>query len=96
MADPSDSVDLSIPGLIDHFGNTTVATPDAAHEGHGMRGQKRFRCDLSGFYFPITERVFQRGLQVAQRFADEPGRQQDNDPRSLRFEGRENHYGKNT
>lgn len=47
-------------------------------------GQKWFRCDRSGFWYPWSERRVQNGLQVAARHLDEPGRRSgQDDPRSL-------------
>ena len=53
-----------------------------------------FTCDRSGFNFPISQRVWQNGLQVGVRFADEPGRlEQSGDPRTLDMKDIENPYG---
>lgn len=51
----------------------------------GMTGSKWFRCDYSGFHFPVSERVYQYGYQVAARYADLPGGQQTTDQQRLNF-----------
>ena len=39
-----------------------------------ITGEKWFRCARSGWWFPVSERVWENGLPIADRFTDEPGR----------------------
>ena len=51
----------------------------------GHTGQRWFICALSGFEYPISEAVRQRGYLVGSRHVDEPGYQRDTDPPTVEF-----------
>lgn len=56
-------------------------------------GEKWFTCDYSGFEYPVSRRRFQRGLQVADTFYDEPGGQSEGqDPRGVALDDVESPY----
>ena len=41
----------------------------------GMTGSKWFQCARSGWWFPVRERAYDNGIEVARRFLDRPGGQ---------------------
>lgn len=60
---------------------------------HYSSGRKWFTCAFSGFNFPLERAVRQRGLLVADIFADAPARLENIDPRTLEFSELDNVYG---
>ena len=72
---------------------TAGGTAGVSGDYHYSSGRKWFTCAISGTNYPMERAVRQRGLLVADIYADSANRLQAQDPRVLEFTEEDNPYG---